>query len=399
MRSPSAESVVPLYGTEAYHIGIRRIAERNIGLQDQVADNANAAFKDTALKVVKAKPVAMQDEAGYIFTSLEALSEQGEVPHGFVLSCNAPVGTDDRLIQATKSEIERFTHSYPHVPLSYYDTWYAHGTTIGEIRNHNVGVGIGALCNRYGFRLPPDVFVVNADADTVAAPPRYIDRLYHAAMAAPHPEMAFVYPAMRNADSGGRFPNMDAVMAWTDMFAVYGEKYPEQHNAMGVGMYLAGREYDETCAYGETTELLGRARENAPGFVAERHIGPLAVTVSARHAYHQMRQGEQPHFGPVRSEHATYRSELSEGDDMRYAQAYNDIGMMCLAELPNIVAAQVVHVERSGYEGAAARLVAIERTRAIVETEVLKMGSPYQMLGAVEGQLDRMRDRIKQKVA
>jgi len=393
---------IPFYGTVAYESGIRRIAERNLGLQDQVADNANTAFKDLREPaLVVAKVVGMHEEQRYIYRSLEAFHESNPPEYPMVLSCNAPIGTAQRDYDATMDEVQRFKRDHPEFPLSYYETRYPDRTTIGEIRNHDVGVAIGSLVNKYGFMIPRHVMVVNADADTVSTPRNYLPDISDAAKRQHYPELSFVYPGMLNARSGGAFPNMDAVMAWTDLYALYGEKYPDQHNGMGLGFYLAAHEYDINCSYGETTELLARGRESLGDLLSEVYIGPKdAVVVSARHAYHQMNEGEEPHFGPVRSEATDYRSELTpdEGHDLPFGVAYQQIEMLRMAELPNVVEAQAAHFVEQGLDAQTARMRAIDMARLLIARSA-PPGTPPQIIGAAYTQLDRMQAQTKGKVA
>jgi|GEM_PF-2333298 len=201
--------------------------------------------------------VAAHQEYGHIGRTLEQYipEAKGEHQRRIMLFCNWPKGADRHRVGQTLEIVTDFQKAHPEVPLSYCARDLSAGTAIGTILKMTVDTTL--LGVRYSARCD-DVMIVAHGADIVRLSPNHFDTMYNRFRVPSDLPMIAVKPRVLREQSGGKFPNLDSVMAWSDL---HGER-ARSSLELGVGMsargYMLADGPEPHRRLGELHDLLGR---------------------------------------------------------------------------------------------------------------------------------------------
>ncbi len=179
--------------------------------------------------------VAAHQEYGHIGHTLEQYipEARGKHPRRMMLFCNWPEGADNKRVEQTLEIVTDFQKAHPEVPLGYCERELSASTAIGTILKMTIDTML--LGVRHSKRLD-DIMIAAHAADIVSLSRNHFDSLYGAFTAPQEDPMIAVKPRVLRERSGGRFPNLDSVVGWSDLYSERTRSALE----LGVGMSARG---------------------------------------------------------------------------------------------------------------------------------------------------------------
>lgn len=181
---------------------------------------------------------------------VEQLS-QNPPPFWLVVSSNRRPGQDGTIIRET---IRSFQRAHPELPLTFFETVYEPGTSIGRIKKDSADVAIDLARHRYGAQLPEQLAILTQDIDIERLSPHFLRRI----VTPLDNGYALAQGNMRHARNG--FPNMDRVLFWYDLAILMNhDALHDNVNAITLRAFLEGGGYDPADLLFEGIKLQRRA--------------------------------------------------------------------------------------------------------------------------------------------
>jgi len=332
--------------------------------------------------------VAAHQEYGHIGRTLEqyVAEARGEHMRRFMLFCNWPEGADTKRVEQTLETVADFQKKHHEVPISFCARELSAGTAIGTILKMTVDTML--LGVRYSERLD-DIMIAAHGADIVRLSPNHLDTLYTAFSAPGTDPMIAVKPRVLRERSNGKFPNLDSVVAWSDLHSERTRSALE----LGVGMSTRGwmmangPQVDRRL--GELHNLLYRiAPKGQQVMRMPKLVKGTELITSGRREWTHIAEGGSPRtFWEGDMQMSEHYRELEVTQDIDHEARDKAIIKIVAGDGPSFLAYEMQRLKEMGYE----RKERSERVKRLIGFANALLGS-----GLHEGPWPRVMDDMIQ---
>lgn len=315
-------------------------------------DNGTPAYEEgeDSASILVPNMVAAHQEYGHIGRTLAQYipEARGKYPRRIMLFCNWPKSADKHRVSQTLEIVTDFQKAHPEVPLSYCARDLSAGTAIGTILKMTVDTTL--LGVRHSQRRD-DVMIVSHGADIVSLSPNHFDTMYDRFWVPSDVPMIAVKPRVLRERSGGKYPNLDVVMKWSDLNSQRMQAALE----LGVGMsargYMMANGPEPARKLGELHDLLYRIAPQDQKYLRMPILvkGAQLVTSARREWAHVAAGGSPQDFweaGMEMTEH--YRDCVPESDIGKEARDKAIMKIVC-GKGASFAAHEMARLAHAGY--------------------------------------------------
>lgn len=263
-------------------------------LADEATERSTPAFREAeSPEILTANFIAAHEEEHYIGAALEQYvgpAMEGAPPQRTILFCNWPKGANLQRVNATLNIIQAFQEAHPEASLGLCTRQLGERTAIGTVVKMAVDTTLYSV--RSTLRDQHDILLELNSADIVPGYYAAMHRTFR--MPGVQPRLAFV-PRVRREQTDGRFPNLDSVIAWSDLLLEYGECYLEAGLALSARGYMMINGCDPVRRKGEAHNMVTRMTVEETKTVYHK-VEEAELIISARREWAHLRAGGSPHM-------------------------------------------------------------------------------------------------------